>query len=48
MTFLHALLAVASGGLVGFTLGLVGGGALGGLFGTKLAHHLTVTSMRSP
>ena len=26
MTFLHALLAVASGGLVGFTLGLVGGG----------------------
>src|SRR5512146_3267855 len=26
MTILHALLAVASGGVVGFTLGLVGGG----------------------
>ena len=26
MTLLHALLAIASGGLVGFTLGLVGGG----------------------
>ena len=26
MNFLHTLLSVASGGLVGFTLGLVGGG----------------------
>ena len=40
MSLLHAPVAIASGSLVGFSLGLVGGGA-GGLLGIKLAHHLS-------
>src|SRR5665811_2114700 len=44
MTILHALLAIASGSLVGFTLGLVGGG--GSILAVPLLVY--VVGVRSP